>query len=156
MSTPFVELLAAAVPTSHLVLAHKDHGCSPMRSAVQGNKTGNLRLLMLKGVPLCPQDLPLSYAKEGDRLELRRSLLVWLENELHVRYIWDSLVLGSGLSRHHPLPDENQLSKLRGMRNTEVRMRLAGYIGVRIGAEMGRIRRAHAALREGATDESSR
>jgi len=96
---------------------------------------------------LRPQDFPSSYAREGDRIELRRSLLAWLESELHTRYIWDSLVLGSMLSRRHPGPGDNQLAKLRGMRNTEVRMRLAGFIGVHFGAETGHIRRARAALR---------
>ena len=41
---------------------------------------------------------------------------------------------------------ENQLPKLRGFRNSEVRMEIAGYLGVRPAAELGLLRAARDAL----------
>ena len=37
---------------------------------------------------------------------------------------------------------ENHLPKLRGFRNSEVRMAIAGFLGVRPAAELGRLRAA--------------
>ena len=43
-------------------------------------------------------------------------------------------------------PLENHLPKLRGFRNSEVRMEIAGYLGVRPAAELGRLRAARDVL----------
>ena len=43
-------------------------------------------------------------------------------------------------------PLENHLPKLRGFRNSEVRMEIAGYLGVRPAAELGLLRAARDAL----------
>ena len=43
---------------------------------------------------------------------------------------------------------ENHLPKLRGFRNSEVRMAIAGFLGVRAAAELGRLRAARDALVE--------
>ena len=45
-----------------------------------------------------------------------------------------------------PAPLENQLPKLRGFRNSEVRMEIAGYLGVRPAAELALLRAARDAL----------
>ena len=37
---------------------------------------------------------------------------------------------------------ENHLPKLRGFRNSEVRMAIAGFVGVRPAVELGRLRAA--------------
>ena len=41
---------------------------------------------------------------------------------------------------------ENHLPKLRGFRNSEVRMEIAGYLGVRPAAELGLLRAARDVL----------
>ena len=41
---------------------------------------------------------------------------------------------------------ENHLPKLRGFRNSEVRIEIAGYLGVRPAIELGRLRAARDAL----------
>ena len=43
-------------------------------------------------------------------------------------------------------PLENHLPKLRGFRNSEVRMEIAGYLGVRPAAELGLLRVARDVL----------
>ena len=45
-----------------------------------------------------------------------------------------------------PAPLENHLPKLRGFRNSEVRMEIAGYLGVRPAVELGLLRAARDAL----------
>ena len=67
--------------------------------------------------------------------------------ELATRDTFVNLVLGCGVhSRNLPHAQRSQLHKLRGSINTQARMNIAQYLGVRVGEEAGRLRRASATL----------
>ncbi len=56
------------------------------------------------------------------------------------------VVTATNVSAPVASPLENHLPKLRGFRNSEVRMEIAGYLGVRPAAELGRLRAARNVL----------
>ena len=56
------------------------------------------------------------------------------------------VVTATAVSAPAASPLENHLPKLRGFRNSEVRMEIAGYLGVRPAAELGLLRAARDVL----------
>ena len=138
MSFAFVQDLADKVPPGHLTQADK-YGMSPMRAAAaRSSASDGLRIvsmLVLRGVPV-----PDWVFVNGRRRKLR----AWANAELAIHRTYVALVIGCGVhaSRDLPPAQRSQLMKLRGDSNTDARMRIARCLGVRTGAELGRVRRA--------------
>ena len=203
--------LASKVAPDHLSMATSD-GDSPMKNAFQHNPDylPIVRMLILRGATVRPQDFPASYYG-GNLLDRRRDLLASLEADLRLNdLILIGLVLGCGVHAAHTTPTftttttttttkrvltqrpdggwsapvsvpceprlvvtaaptirrsartaarvENHLPKLRGFRNSEVRIAIAGFLGVRPAVELGRLRAARdvvAALPQEDEDEEA-
>lgn len=114
-----------------------------------------IKVLVLHGAMVEPEDFPASAGGKGKR-DFRLQLLAWARSELAIHTAFITLLLGvqggaskqggtaiaeEGAERTPELP-RNQLVKLRGDRNTDARMRIAGAMGVRMGAELRGLRRA--------------
>ena len=214
MSFSFVEELAGKVAPDHLALPN-NYDLSPMRGAfVRNADLGGylpiVRLLILRGVPVRPQDFPATFYS-NDLLPRRRQIVASIDADLTLNdHTWIGQVLAGGVHAPYnpptyttttttattkrvrtqqpdgswsapvsvpceprlvvtaaptfrrstrtaaPAPLENHLPKLRGFRNSEVRMEIAGYLGVRPAAELGLLRAARdvlAALPEESDEE---
>ena len=108
-----------------------------------------------------PDDFPSSAGGKGKR-DFRRDLLAWARGELAIHAAFTTLLLGvqGGVSKQEGVALGNaeegaegtlelgrtQLVKLRGDGNTDARMRIAGAMGVRLGAGLRGLRRAAAVL----------
>ena len=82
----------------------------------------------------------------------RHALLMWALGKLETHHIYMSMVvrrLRVHGDRDVALAQRSQLYKLRGDGNTDVRMRIGKFLGVRAGAEIGRIQRAGKLLARG-------
>ena len=79
---------------------------------------------------------------------MRRQLASWVAAELATRDTFVNLVLGCGVhgSRDLPQAQRSPLHKLRGNVNTQARQYIAQCLGVRVGEEARRLRRAAATL----------
>ena len=70
-------------------------------------------------------------------------LLAWADDELALYQTYVRFVLGGGHANGDAPPAQrSQLRKLRGGGNVGARMRIAHFLGVKVGPELGRIRRA--------------
>ena len=115
-----------------------------------------VRMLIMRGATVRPQDFQAGYHS----LDRRRELLASLEADLRLN---DQILIGLFFCGvHAPMTDtevtpptkcartaaeaENHLPKLRGFRNSEVRMAIAGFLGVRPAAELGPLRAARDVL----------
>ena len=161
-SPSFLQELADKVTPDHLSMPNRN-GSSPMQIAVQCNPDylPIVRMLILPGAPVRPDDFPASSDDFGDSLlDERRNLLASLEADLRLN---DQILIGLFFcGANAPMTDtevtpptkcartaaeaENHLSKLRGFRNSEVRMAIAGFLGVRPAAELGPLRAARDVL----------
>ena len=113
--------------------------------ACKDNPMPVVQMLVLRGVPVRPGD----YEHQASGSKLACLLLEWAEAELTKRQAFVALVLGCGVhtSREVPPAQRSRLAELRGGRNTEARMCIAQSLGVRVGTEVGHLRRAAAAWR---------
>ena len=169
MDCAFVQDLAGMVPSEHLTFFNPDTTrpdayCSPLRGAFTLNEQHGLQIvqmLMLRGVPLEVGDFkvveqcddspwPDGIAYIQHYMERLRTLLAWAEAELHTTELHTAVVLGCGVhaGRDLPPPQRSQLMKLRGDGNTDARQRIARCLGVRVGAELRRLRAAAVVWRE--------
>ena len=200
-SLSFVQELAGKVTPDHLSMPSNYDNSPVQKPSVTRNPDylPIVRMLILRGATVRPQDFPASAYYGDTHLARRRDLLASLEADLRLNdLILIGLVLGCGV--HAPTtaptfatttttattkrvrtqrPDggwsepvsvpceprlvvtaaptlrlsartaarvENHLPKLRGFRNSEVRMAIAGFLGVRPAAELGRLRAARDAV----------
>ena len=93
------------------------------------------------GAPVRAEDMPAE--RHGtDLLPTRNALLAWLNAEHATCHTFTTLILGCGVHGSHDVPpaQRSQLLKLRGSGIVEARMKVAGYLGVRVKAEAGRDR----------------
>ena len=104
----------------------------------------------MRGVPI-PHDLPEESTNEAacfdEDIELgqyRRELLEWALDELLTRHTFVTLVLGCGVYGSGNLSQQSQLVMLRG--HIGPCERIAKFLGVKVGKEVGMLRRAAAAL----------
>ena len=163
MSFEFVRELADMVPPEHLTLPEKEHGLTPMSYAMICNEKHGVKIskmLILRGLPAMAQaefSNLLGVLKESLKLRyfaVRRQLVSWVSAELAPRDTFVNLVLGCGVhgsrdrdrDRDLPHAQRSQLHKLRGSINTQARINIAQYLGVRVGEEAGRLQRAAATL----------
>ena len=170
MSVALVQDLADKVPPEHLTQEARQDACriSPMHAAAVRDNTpdgiAKVMMLVLRGVPVRQVDFLERYTEsitEGTGSSRRRSritkiihrpcrrlpgLLAWANAELAAHRTYDDLVIGCGIHCRRNLPpaQRSHLVKLRGDGNTDARMRFARCLGVRTGAELGRLRRAEA------------
>ena len=128
MSFAFVNDLADMLPPEYLT--QQMHMC----------KIPTVRMLVLRGVPVREAD----FVGCNRTTSCRRELLAWANAELAPHRTYIGLVIGCGVhaSRDLPPAQRSPLMKLRGDVNTDARMRIARCLGVRTGAELGRVRRA--------------
>ena len=150
MSPAFVEELAGLVPADHLVLEDGRY-ISPMCAALECNqfRIPITKMLILRGAPVPVQEeFTRAAPPDVGRIAIRNELLAWIEGELAVQRTFLGLVLGCGVhgARAEPPAPQSQLLKLRGDGNTDARMRIAAALGVRVKAELGRLRRAAVGL----------
>ena len=161
MSFEFVRELADMVPPEHLTLPEKENGLTPMSYAMICNEKHGVKIskmLILRGLPAMAQaefSNLLGVLKESLKLRyfaVRRQLVSWVSAELAPRDTFVNLVLGCGVhgsrdrDRDLPQAQRSQLHKLRGFINTQARINIAQYLGVRVGEKAGRLRRAAATL----------
>ena len=125
-------------------------------------------LLVLRGAPARPCDsdsaiLGPDYGYEStiaDRVQhsarlgrlLRWAddeLETWADDELETYHNFYRVVIGGGVhgDRDVAPAQRSQLLKLRGDGNTDVRMRIARALGVRVGEELGQVRRVRGTWR---------
>ena len=81
-------------------------------------------------------------------LPTRNALLAWLNAEHATRRTFTTLILGYSVHGPRDLPpaQRSQLLKLRGTGIVEARIKLAGYLGVRVKTEASRIAAARAVV----------
>ena len=141
-----------------------EYNHTPMYYAVVDNSQRYeiVQFLTLRGAPVRTQDFRKELWMSPQLLathDFGPRLLAWAEAELAVHRAFIALVLGCGVhaASSHDLPpaQRGHLAKLRGDGNTGVRMRIAGFLGVRVGAELGRLRRAASVWRLGVGDTTS-
>jgi len=143
MSFRFIRRLAEKVPPEHLAMPSK-YDNTPMGIAnlcnVE-NRVEIVKLLVLRGAPVRPKD----FAERRPCAEL----LAWADDELALHQTYMSIVLGGVVHGNRDVApaQRSQLRKLRGDGNVGARMRIAKCLGVRVGPELGRIRRAALAWR---------
>ena len=132
------------MPPEHLTQADNTD-TTPMKYALWTKNLATLQHLVLVGAPVRPQDCP-RYAT--NLLPTRNALLVWLHAEHTLRHTFTALILGCGVHGSHDVPPahRSQLIKLRSSGLVEARMKLAGYLGVRVGAEAARVEAARAVV----------
>ena len=117
-------------------------------------------LLVLRGAPARPCDsdsaiLGPDYGYEStiaDRVQHSARLgrlLRWADDELETYHNFYRVVIGGGVhgDRDVAPAQRSQLLKLRGDGNTDVRMRIARALGVRVGEELGQVRRVRGTWR---------
>lgn len=153
MSYTFVRELidSGKVPPEHLGLPSK-YDQTPMNEAwFRDTRHGMpiVKLLVLRGVLVRPQDFR-NPSLSGILRERIEGLIEWANADLAIRDTFLELVLGCGVHGGRDLPParRSQLMKLRGDGNTDARQRIASCLGVRVGVEVGRLRRAVMVWRE--------
>ena len=153
---------ADMVPPSHLTLPEKEYGFTPMSYATICNEKHGVqisKMLILRGAPVPTHAqiikmLILRGAPLPHYYAVHSQLVSWVSVELAPtpRDTFFNLVLGCGVhgsrDRDRDLPQarRSQLHKLRGFVNTQARINIVQYLGVRVGEEAGRLRRAAATL----------
>ena len=158
MSFAVARELADKVPPEHLTMPG-ENGFTPIKLAFSYTKRDAMpitQMLILRGVPVLLQDfflrqsVPYDLDKLIKQRNLANQLASWAMSEVATRDTFLALVLGCGIhgSRDVAPAQRSQLLNLRGDGNTDVRMRIAGYLGVRLGEEAGRLRRAANVLGE--------
>ena len=199
MNPSFVEELAGKVAPEHLTMCSIT-GTSPMRAAFRysPDQLATVRVLILRGIPVRPEDFPATdYDYEDVLPRRRRELLASLDADLDLNdRTFLGLFLAGGVHARNSStlavttttttattkrvrtqrPDggwsdpvtvpcephlvvtaaptirrsgrvaarvgENHLPKLRGYRNSEVRMEIAAFLGVREAPDLARLRAA--------------
>ena len=202
MSPSFVEELAGKVAPEHLTMCNTG-GISPMQAAFVGNpdSIAVVRVLILRGIPVRPEDFPATDYGRDDLLPRRRELLASLDADLDLndRTFLGLFLAGGVHARNTTTPacttttatattkrvrtqrrdggwsdpvmvpcephlvvtaaptiqrsgrvaarvGENHLPKLRGHRNSEVRIEIAAFLGVREAPDLARLRAARDVL----------
>ena len=146
MPTEFIKYLRPLVPPEHLTKATEKG--TPMMSAFQSQMLPTLQHLILIGMPVRPQDFSEAYPKVTNFRPIRARLLAWLDAEHCTRKNFTALILGCRVHNSRDLPPAQRslLIKLRGSNTTDVRVKLADYLGVRVKAEAARIAAARAVV----------
>ena len=107
MSASFVEELAGKVAPDHLTMPDNFRHLSPMRAAFEENSQQHhlpiVRMLILRGVPVRPQDFPAGY--QGRFLPRRRQIIASIEADLKLNdHTWIGQVLASGVHAPYTPP----------------------------------------------------
>jgi len=99
-------------------------------------------------VPVRREDFPANDTLWTNLLPTQTALFAWLDAEHATRRTFTTLILGCGVHGPRDLPpaQRSQLRKLRSSGLLEARIKLAGYLGVRVKAEASRIAAARAVM----------
>ena len=117
-------------------------GRTPLKLAVVTKRhLPTAQHLILLGAQVRPEDFPASL------IEFRRQLMAWADDHLaqHRAFVYTVLAAVHDDGSHSAEGQTNWLAHLAGLR--EQRMRVAEYLGIRIGAEHAALAAAAAAWR---------